>query len=80
MSDVTQQDGSAGLRVGLHLNRCQGYAQCRYAAPEQFVLRGREALFHDPAPPAGAWAEVERARVVCPVQAIRIACPGAGRR
>lgn len=61
-----------GLRVVVDLNRCQAYAQCCYAAPDQFVLHGREALFYDPAPPVSARDAVERARVACPVQAIRV--------
>lgn len=65
----------AGLRISVDLNRCQAYAQCCYAAPEQFVLHGREALFYDPAPPASARADVERARLACPVQAIRVQIP-----
>ncbi|MGU3541277.1 ferredoxin, partial [Methylobacterium sp. A54F] len=43
---------TGALRVVADLNRCQGYAQCCYAAPEHFVLHGHEILFSDPAPPA----------------------------
>lgn len=64
--------GPEALRVVVDLNRCQAYAQCCYAAPEHFVLHGREALFYHPAPLASARADVERARIACPVQAIRI--------
>ncbi|MER2197711.1 ferredoxin, partial [Methylobacterium brachiatum] len=39
------------MRVVVDLNRCQGYAQCCYAAPDHFELRGHEILFYDPAPP-----------------------------
>ncbi|WP_431311035.1 ferredoxin [Methylobacterium nigriterrae] len=66
------------LRVVVDLNRCQAYAQCCYAAPEHFVIEGREALFYDPAPPAEARADLERARIACPVQAIRVEDPGQG--
>lgn len=79
MSDITKKDGLGGLRVSVDLNRCQAYAQCCYAAPAQFELRGHEALFYDPAPPASAWTEVERARVACPVQAIRLECASGAR-
>ncbi|MGC5779502.1 ferredoxin [Methylobacterium sp. NFXW15] len=58
------------MRVVVDLNRCQGYAQCCYAAPESFELRGHEILFYDPAPPEEARARIERARLACPVQAI----------
>jgi len=79
-SSATRDETADGLRVSVDLNLCQAYAQCCYAAPDQFRLHGHEALFYDPAPPAGAWAEVERARASCPVQAIRLECLGkAGR-
>ena len=58
------------MRVVVDLNRCQGYAQCCYAAPESFELRGHEILFYDPAPPEEARARIERARLACPVRAI----------
>ena len=74
MSDMTKQDGFGGLRISVDLNRCQGYAQCCYAAPDRFRIHGHEALFYDPSPPPEAWKEVERARVACPVQAIRLQC------
>jgi ferredoxin len=58
--------------VSVDLNRCQAYAQCCYAAPDHFVLHGREALYYDPAPDAAARMEIERARIACPVQAILV--------
>lgn len=61
------------MRVVVDLNRCQGYAQCCYAAPERFVLRGREILFYDPSPPDCDRAEIERAVQACPVRAISVA-------
>lgn len=60
------------MRVVVDLNRCQGYAQCCYAAPEHFTLRGHEILFYDPGPPAGKRGEIERAALACPVQAISV--------
>lgn len=62
--------GAGPLRVVVDLNRCQGYAQCCYAAPEHFAMRGHEILFYDPAPPAGKQAEIARAVQACPVRAI----------
>lgn len=62
----------ARLRVVVDLNRCQGYAQCCYAAPEQFVVRGHEILSYDPAPPADKRGAIERAALACPVQAISV--------
>jgi ferredoxin len=75
------------VRVVVDLNRCQGYAQCCYAAPRRFELRGHEILFYDPAPPDTERAEIERALQACPVRAISLAYedidpeagPGAGR-
>ncbi len=58
------------MRVVVDLNRCQGYAQCCYAAPDRFTLRGHEILFYDPAPPSEARSAIERAARACPVQAI----------
>jgi ferredoxin len=65
------------LRVSVDLNLCQAYAQCCYAAPRHFRIEGREALFYDPAPAATERADIERARVACPVQAIRVEGPDA---
>lgn len=69
-TDATQRP--AGLRVTVDLNLCQAYAQCCYAAPDHFILKGREALHYDPAPSANARFDIERARIACPVQAIRV--------
>lgn len=67
-----------GLRVSVDLNLCQAYAQCCYAAPRHFRIEGHEALFYDPAPAAEARDDIERARVACPVQAIRVEDPERG--
>lgn len=67
-----------GLRVSVDLNLCQAYAQCCYAAPRHFRIEGYEALFYDPAPAAEDRDAIERARVACPVQAIRVQDPGRG--
>jgi ferredoxin len=65
--------GSQGrMRVVVDLNRCQGYAQCCYAAPAHFELRGHEILFYDTAPPMAARGAIERAVLACPVRAISL--------
>ncbi len=69
-SDMTRD--AAPLRVSVDLNLCQAYAQCCYAAPRHFRIDGREALFYDPAPSAADRLDIERARLACPVQAIRV--------
>lgn len=71
MSEASSAKGGV-LRVVVDLNRCQGYAQCCYAAPEAFTLRGHEILFYDPAPPAERRSEIERAIQACPVRAISV--------
>lgn len=72
---ITSRDAPP-LRVSVDLNLCQAYAQCCYAAPRHFRIEGREALVYDPAPAAEARLAIERARVACPVQAIRVEDPG----
>ncbi|MCJ2062324.1 ferredoxin [Methylobacterium sp. J-088] len=67
-----------GLRVSVDLNLCQAYAQCCFAAPQHFRIEGHEALFYDPAPAAQHRDDIERARVACPVQAIRVEDSGRG--
>src|SRR5205807_792933 len=38
------------MRIVVDLNRCEGYAQCCFLAPEVFRLAGEEALRYDPTP------------------------------
>ena len=69
------------LRVAVDLNRCQGYAQCCFLAPEVFELHGQEALWYDAAPDPAQGERVRAAAAACPVQAIRVAwLRAAGRR
>jgi NADPH-dependent 2,4-dienoyl-CoA reductase/sulfur reductase-like enzyme/ferredoxin len=85
--------GNRGVRVGrdvhmkivVDLTRCQGYAQCAFAAPDVFAMRGDEALLYDPAPDDAQREKITRAAAACPVQAIvldredaRHRQPGAG--
>jgi ferredoxin len=60
------------MRVTVDLNRCQSYAQCCFAAPTVFRMRGEEALDFDPAPDESLRGQIERAARACPVQAISI--------
>jgi ferredoxin len=48
------------VKVVVDLNRCQGYGQCVYAAPNIFQLKGVEILAYDPAPSDQWRDEVER--------------------
>src|SRR5438876_10557920 len=69
------------LQVAVDLNRCQGYAQCCFLAPEVFELHGQEALWFDPAPEPAQRDRVRAAAAACPVQAISIASsPATSRR
>ncbi|MEU0598473.1 ferredoxin [Streptomyces sp. NPDC006393] len=58
------------MRLVVDLNKCQGYAQCAFLAPDVFTMHGEEALVYSP------WAgdehreKVARAVAACPVQAI----------
>jgi ferredoxin len=54
------------MRLVVELNRCQGYAQCVFLAPEVFELRGNEALHYDPNPDDAQRLRVLRAAAACP--------------
>ncbi|MFJ9683837.1 ferredoxin [Streptomyces sp. NPDC101194] len=58
------------MRIVVDLNRCQGYAQCVFFAPDVFELHGEEALLYNPAVPEDRWEAVWQAAAACPVQAI----------
>lgn len=60
------------MRVVVDLNRCQGYAQCAFLAPDVFEMHGEEALLYDPAFSESQSEQVRRAAAACPVQAILI--------
>ncbi|MEU6573440.1 ferredoxin [Streptomyces sp. NPDC046805] len=60
------------MRIVVDLNRCQGYAQCVFFAPDVFALHGEEALLYDPAVPEDRLEAVRQAAAACPVQAILI--------
>ena len=60
------------MRVLVDLNRCQGYAQCVFLAPEVFELHGEEALLYDLNPDDDQRLRVLRAAAACPVQAIAV--------
>ncbi|MFE5481032.1 ferredoxin [Streptomyces sp. NPDC056527] len=58
------------MRLVVDLNRCQGYAQCAFLAPEVFTMHGEEALVYDPHAEDEHREKVARAVAACPVQAI----------
>lgn len=71
------------MKLIVDLIRCQGYAQCVFAAPAVFRLHGDEALEFDYAPDDAFHEQVMRAVAACPVQAIHISAwdeePAAGK-
>ncbi|MEU8844535.1 ferredoxin [Streptomyces roseus] len=73
------------MRLVVDLNRCQGYAQCAFLAPEVFAMHGDEGLLYDPQAQDAHRARVAQAVAACPVQAILVdeldmaaTAPGAG--
>ncbi|GHC44608.1 ferredoxin [Streptomyces cinnamoneus] len=60
------------MRLVVDLNRCQGFAQCAFLAPDVFVLHGGEALFFTSRFDEGLRDQVEQAAAACPVQAVLV--------
>ncbi len=60
------------LRLVVDLNRCQGYAQCAFLAPDVFAMHGDEGLLYDPEAEAAQRERVAQAAAACPVQAILV--------
>ncbi|MFC9589932.1 ferredoxin [Streptomyces sp. NPDC056944] len=62
------------MSIAVDLNRCQGYAQCAFLAPEIFTMHGDEALLYDPDPDAeeALREKLAQAAAACPVQAILV--------
>jgi ferredoxin len=66
------------MRLVVDLNRCQGYAQCAFLAPDVFAMHGEEALMYDPQPDDELRENVLRAAQACPVKAILVEGADAG--
>jgi ferredoxin len=60
------------MRLVVDLNRCQGYAQCAFLAPDVFAMHGDEALLYNPHADETQREQVMRAATACPVQAILV--------
>ncbi|MEU2454131.1 ferredoxin [Streptomyces sp. NPDC012765] len=58
------------MRLVVDLNRCQGYAQCAFLAPDVFSMHGDESLLYNPNADPEQREDVLRAVAACPVQAI----------
>ncbi|MFI5688092.1 ferredoxin [Streptomyces sp. NPDC051636] len=64
------------MRLVVDLNRCQGYAQCAFLAPEVFSMHGEESLVYNPRAEDEHREKVARAVAACPVRAITADGPG----
>ncbi|MEU9026940.1 ferredoxin [Streptomyces sp. NPDC048383] len=60
------------MRLVVDLNRCQGYAQCAFLAPDVFSMHGDESLLYNPEAGEEQRENVMRAVAACPVGAILI--------
>ncbi|MEU3912372.1 ferredoxin [Streptomyces sp. NPDC029721] len=60
------------MRLVVDLNRCQGYAQCAFLAPDVFAMHGDESLLYNPQAPDDQHDNVVRAAHACPVRAILV--------
>ncbi|MFD7754362.1 ferredoxin [Streptomyces sp. NPDC059757] len=60
------------MRLVVDLNRCQGFAQCAFLAPDVFSLHGGEALLYTSRFDEALRDQVEQAAAACPVQAILV--------
>ncbi|MFG2602035.1 ferredoxin [Streptomyces sp. NPDC048514] len=58
------------MRLVVDLNKCQGYAQCAFLAPDVFAMHGEESLLYNPRAEQDQRERVARAVAACPVQAI----------
>jgi ferredoxin len=65
-------DDTVDVRVAVDLNRCQGYAQCCFLAPDTFRLQGSEGLFYTPETDRSQRERILRSAAACPVQAIAV--------
>jgi len=60
------------MRIVVDLNRCQGYAQCAFLAPEIFAMHGEEALLYNPDADDAHREKLAQATAACPVQAVLV--------
>ncbi|MFD7081745.1 ferredoxin [Streptomyces sp. NPDC059918] len=60
------------MRLVVDLNRCQGYAQCAFLAPDVFAMHGDEGLLYNPQAQDAHRERVAQAVAACPVQAILV--------
>ncbi|MEV0971346.1 ferredoxin [Microtetraspora glauca] len=66
------------MKIVVDLNRCQGYGQCAFLAPDVFVMHGEESLLYAPYADESRREDVLRAAAACPVQAIMVEGSHAG--
>jgi NADPH-dependent 2,4-dienoyl-CoA reductase/sulfur reductase-like enzyme/ferredoxin len=70
------KEARGGMRVVVDLTRCEGYAQCAFAAPGVFKMGPGDTLHYNPSPTEAEREQVLRAAAACPVQAIHVAESG----
>lgn len=70
--DEKNREKIGRMRIVVDLNRCQGYLQCCFLAPNAFRVLGEEALMYDPGPDETQREHLLRAAAACPVQAILV--------
>jgi len=58
------------MRLVVDLNKCQGYAQCAFLAPDVFAMHGEESLVYNPRAEEELREKLAHAVAACPVQAI----------
>jgi NADPH-dependent 2,4-dienoyl-CoA reductase/sulfur reductase-like enzyme/ferredoxin len=71
-ADESSNVARGGMRVIVDLTRCEGYAQCAFAAPSLFKMGLGDALQYNPCPSEAEREQVLRAAAACPVQAIHV--------
>ncbi|WP_073947780.1 ferredoxin [Streptomyces kebangsaanensis] len=60
------------MRLVVGLDKCQGYAQCAFLAPDVFTMHGEKSLVHNARVGAERREKVARAVTARPVQAIAV--------
>ncbi|WP_406382770.1 ferredoxin [Streptomyces sp. NBC_01618] len=53
------------MRLVVDLDRCQGYAQCAFLAPDVFAMHGEESLLYNPHAAEAQREQVMRVATAC---------------
>jgi ferredoxin len=71
-TDLAAGKADVVMRLVVDLNKCQGYAQCAFLAPDVFAMHGEESLVYSPRAEQEQQERLARAVAACPVQAIAV--------